>query len=129
MPTNLKPFDYQIKIKPYIGTFEAYGNKSFTFDGQVNITFTCLNQTDQIVIHSKDLTILETKLFSNLTTEISINSNLKYDEVREFLTIEMKSQCEKDENYTLHIKYIGLISDSLAGFYRSSYTNSNKTLK
>lgn len=126
----MKPFDYEIKIKPYIGPFEIYGNKSFTFDGQVNISFTCLNQTDQIVIHSKDLTILETKLFvKNATTEISLNKNLKYDEVREFLTIEMKSQCEMNVNYTLHVKYIGLISDSLAGFYRSSYINSNRTLK
>jgi len=129
LPANLKPFNYDIKIKPYIGPFETYGNKSFTFDGQVNISFTCLNQTDGIFLHSKDLTILETKLFANDAKELSLNQNLKYDEIREFLSIEMSSQCEKNANYTLHIKYIGLISDSLAGFYRSSYTNSNKTLK
>jgi hypothetical protein len=129
LPANLKPFSYDIKIKPYIGPFETYGNKSFTFDGQVNISFTCLNETKEIVMHSKDLTILETKLFANDTKELSINKNLKYDEIREFLSIEMSSHCEKNANYTLHIKYIGLISDSLAGFYRSSYTNSNKTLK
>ena len=130
LPTNLKPFQYEIKIKPYLGTFEFYGNKSFTFDGHVNISFTCLNLTDKIVIHTKDLTILETKLFTNKTKEILINKNLKYDEIREFLTIEMNTQCEKNANYTLQISYIGLISDSLAGFYRSSYiANSNKSLK
>ena len=125
----MKPYFYEIKIKPYIGTFESYGNKSFTFDGQVNISFVCLNQTDKIVIHSKDLTIIETKLFKNNTNEVFISKNLKYDEVREFLTIEMNAKCERNVNYTLHMTYIGIISDSLAGFYRSSYTNSNKTLK
>ena len=125
----MKPYFQRIQIKPYIGTFEAYGLKSFTFDGITNISFICLNRTDKIVIHSKDLAILETRLFDQHGDEMSINKNLKYDEVREFLTIEMNSPCEQNTNYTLNIEYIGLVSDSLAGFYRSSYLDSNKTLK
>ena len=55
LPTHLKPFYYEISIKSFIGSM--FAEKSFKFDGNINISFTCLNSTDKIVLHIKDLEI------------------------------------------------------------------------
>lgn len=130
LPTDLKPYFYDIKIKPYIGTEEIYGNRSFTFDGWVNVSFTCLNQTKKIVLHIKDIEIKDILLYVRSyygMNEIGVEKSFKYDEELEFLTINMNTECAVYTNYTLHIAYIGQISDSLAGFYRSSYVDANGT--
>jgi hypothetical protein len=133
LPTNLKPTLYELTIKPYIG--ENYNDKSFTFEGYVNISFICLNQTNKIILHAKDLFIRSTKLyeinnsyFSGISyNEILIDNNLYYDDIREFIIINLNKDCVNGNNYVISINYTGVISNSLAGFYRSSYLDSNKT--
>ena len=82
-------------------------------------------------IHGKDLDLKEIEmcLYSKdmNCTKISTKSVL-YDQLREFYTINMNNnekECVQGRNYTLSIKYVGQISDSLAGFYRSSYTDAS----
>ena len=52
MPQNLKPTLYELTIQPYIGTNETYGDKAFTYEGQMNITFECLNATNKLIFHT-----------------------------------------------------------------------------
>ena len=79
-------------------------------------------------IHGKDLDLKEIEmcLYSKdmNCTKISTKSIL-YDQLREIYTINMNNECVQGRNYTLSIKYVGQISDSLAGFYRSSYTDAS----
>jgi len=108
---------------------ETFGSRAFTFDGNVIINFTCLTPTKHVKIHGKDLELKEADIcsHSNDTDCTKINTkSILYDELREIYTIGMNnSECVQGRNYTVSIKYVGQISDSLAGFYRSSYTDSS----
>jgi hypothetical protein len=128
LPTNLKPFEYEIYLKPYIGEAQLYGNRSFTFDGQVRIFYTCLEPTSKIVLHELDLQIKRVVHGSQRQSQEIPMSQIEHDATREFLIINLRSNCQTNANYTLKIDYIGYLSTSLAGFYRSSYLDKNKTL-
>ena len=92
------------------------------------INFTCLSPTKHVKIHGKDLDLKEIEVcsHSNDTNCTNISSkSIVYDQLREIYTISMNNECVQGRNYTLSIKYVGQISDSLAGFYRSSYTDAS----
>lgn len=129
LPTNLKPFDYELILKPYIGTESVYGNRSFTFDGQVSIMFKCVQPTNRIVMHELNLIIRRVRLGTQRTAlqEISM-SRIEHDHEREFLIINLDSACVRNADYWVQIDYTGFLTDSLAGFYRSSYLDQNRTL-
>ncbi len=124
---------YELTIKPYIG--DNYNEKSFTFEGYLNLSFICANQTNKIILHAKDLFIRSLKLFEINNSyfngisynEILIKNNLFYDDIREFVIITLNKDCVNGNNYILSINYTGVISNSLSGFYRSSYLDLNKT--
>jgi len=125
LPKSLNPFLYELQIQPFIGDANLYGNKSFTFTGQVLIHFTCLESTNKIVLHSKDLTISN---YSLNTEDIALTS-YDVEKQTDFLTFYANDSLEKDLNYTLKIEFNGIILNKLYGFYRSSYLNrgENKT--
>ena len=127
MPTNLQPFLYELQIQPYIG--RNY-DRPFTFDGSVNISFTCANATKKLVLHAKDIKIISVRLNQVVSTSylrgsvynsVALSDQFVYDDEREFVTITMLDACVKSNVYIATIVYSGLIPDSLAGFYRSSY--------
>ncbi len=132
MPENLHPFLYELQIRPYIGSPSLYGNKSFTFTGEVSINFTCLTPTNKIVLHSKNLDIKKysiESIESESTKNIELSSQVDKDEKTDFLTFYTTDTLESGLNYTLHIEFSGIITNKLFGFYRSSYLNKeeNKT--
>ena len=129
LPTNLKPFEYELILKPYIGTENVYGNRSFTFDGQVSIMFKCVQPTSRIVMHELNLIIKRVRLGTQRTElqEITM-SRIEHDHEREFLIINLDSSCVRNTDYWVLIDYTGFLTDSLAGFYRSSYLDQNRTL-
>lgn len=48
-----------------------------------------------------------------------------YDTKLEFMTINLEENCQPNRDYKLSFTYVGQIDDSLAGFYRSSYVDSD----
>jgi len=129
LPSDLKPFSYEISVRPYIGTVAEYGaEKSFKFDGNVTINFICLNPTSKIILHIKDLDIKnETlKLHSlSINDTIEVSQKWRNDFQREFMILNMNKECTLNQNYSLNMLYVGQISEYLSGFYRSSYTTSD----
>lgn len=126
LPDNLHPFLYELQIKPYIGSPSLYGNKSFTFTGEVSINFTCLIPTNKIVLHSKNLDITKysiESIESDSIANIELMPQFDKDEKTDFLTFYTTDTLESDSNYTLHIEFSGIIPNKLFGFYRSSYLN------
>ena len=123
LPDNLKPTLYEFQIQPYIGTNETWNEKAFTFDGIMNMHFTCVKPTRKVVFHIKDLFIDESKLelVKDNTESISFVNKLEYDDVREFAILYLSSECVQNARYRLKIVYTGLIGANLYGFYRSSY--------
>ena len=127
LPKNIKPYLYELTIKPYIGTNETYGDKAFTFEGQMKMHLTCIEPTNQIVFHAYELNILENSLavLDSNGQQISLRGKAEYELKRNFMTLTLDQTCKQNSNYTLGIKYTGLISEELDGFYRSSYTDAN----
>ena len=114
-------------MQPFIGTNETYGNLSFTTKGKVFLYFECKNPTNKIVFHAKDLNIDETELNlkSDKDSDLKTLYSMTYDEIRDFVTVPLSRNCVKDISYVLEIRFTGIISDELNGFYRSSYVDRN----
>lgn len=113
-------------IKPYIGPVDVYGPRSFTYDGYVNISFTCSKPTKQIIIHQRDLVFHSTRLYLLNNSELTETENdLEFDSIKEFLIINLITECAQNSNYTLEIVFTGPITESLTGFYRGSYLDSH----
>jgi hypothetical protein len=130
LPKNLKPYLYEIQLQPFIGPYEEYGSKSFSFDGKTTIHFTCLFATDKIIFHAVKLEINDYILTSSDDTQNNsiLAGNIEYDTIREFAIINLNENCTDQANYSLTLNYSGIISENLIGFYRSSYVDKfNKT--
>lgn len=130
LPKDIKPFLYQLTIKPYIGTNESYGEKAFTFDGQMKMHFTCVHSTNQIVFHAFNLLINKDtiEVRDSKDQHIPLKDGLQYEAKRNFMTLTMTQKCTVTENYTLALEYRGFINEDLVGFYQSSYTDENGTV-
>ena len=109
-------------IKPYVGTNETYKEKAFTFEGKTLISFTCLEATNKIVLHTKELKINSSKLSTN-SDSITIIAPPTIDNVTDFTTFTLSKNCVAKSNYTIEIEFSGVILQALYGFYRSSYVS------
>lgn len=123
LPDNLVPFWYELEIKPYVGP--DYQNKSFTFEGWIQMHFRCVKPTNKIIFHQKDLKLTFGNFSSQDDPELKIVSDFKYDNEKDFVTLDFNKNCKKDANYSLGIKFEGVILEKLYGFYRSSFQDKN----
>ncbi|XP_021951171.1 aminopeptidase N [Folsomia candida] len=87
LPTHLKPLYYKVDLIPYVE--EA---KNFTIDGKVWIDIDCLQATDKVTVHIKNITVTETSVRIYEIHEAQLSPSVT-----------------------------SLIADSLGGFYKSSY--------
>ncbi len=122
LPPNLKPYFYELKIKPFIGP--TFGNKSYTTEGTTRIHFICQIPTDKVYIHIKEIALKEASIAvsseSNETVDDYFVKAIQYDLIRDFVIIHIDKECTKNNKYILSVDYNGNISSSY-GFYRSSY--------
>lgn len=128
LPDNLKPTLYDFKIKPYISRNPAWPvEKDFTFEGQIDMHFTCSKPTDKIVFHAADMKIDVNSLtiYSSSENAINVSKSIEIDEKREFVIVTMNKQCAQGASYVLSMNYDGQVLPTLYGFYRSSYVNLN----
>lgn len=121
LPKTSKPINYNIELSTQID------EKIFMFQGRVEIEIEILEFTSNIVLHSFNLTIEDTKLTKNdRLTPVELLGDHKYDGLRNFLIIETVDEALiPGEIYFLTIRYNGELRDDEAGFYRSSYSDDN----
>ena len=129
MPTNLKPYFYELEIRPYIGPSEVYGNLAFTFEGKMTMHFTCLKSTNKIIFHQLNLNIDAANLELNSPddTLTKLDKNILFDAKKQFVIINLSRNCVEKANYKLVVPYTGHILSNLYGFYRGSYVYNNQT--
>ncbi|XP_066255526.1 aminopeptidase A-like isoform X1 [Euwallacea similis] len=117
LPKDIKPTQYNLTLLPFL-------DKNY-FEGFVNISLQVYNPKAQIVLHSKGHTIYSVELVQNYkrTFELmSVTDNMKF----EVLIIKPKEKIFPG-NYSLAIKFRGVLGKALGGFYKSTYKNGNKT--
>lgn len=128
MPDNLKPTLYDFTIKPYIGRNPAWpAEKDFTFEGSIDMHFTCVKSTNKIIFHAADMKIIESSLTIRSSTDpsMTVSKSIETDKLREFVIVTMSKQCVQGVGYTLSMTYDGNLLPALYGFYRSSYIDEN----
>ena len=91
--------------------------KKFTFEGIVDIQINVEHDRDTCVINSKNLNIFSINIDDN---------NVTFTEDKHNETIAIKYNFSKNiGKYHIIIKYDGDLTDSMDGYYRSSYINKN----
>lgn len=82
----------------------------------------CIQDTNNITLHAKNLTIIEEKIKVKLNHEKLENVTMKYDHENDFLSIFTSQNFYKGNKYLLYIPFEAPLSNtSLHGYYLSSY--------
>ncbi|CAF0815629.1 unnamed protein product [Brachionus calyciflorus] len=122
LPEHIKPIHYDLEIKPYVGPKELYGDKAFSFEGQIEMEFLCAKPTNKVMFHQKELKLTLVKFKSEQDPDLKItNPNFEFDYKKDFVSAYFDRDCKENVNYSLTVKFEGVILDKLYGFYRSSF--------
>jgi hypothetical protein len=119
------PISYDMTIKTYVGPF--HGEKSFTFEGTTAMHFRCLNATNKVVFHQRELNLTLVNFTSEQDPTLEItnpNFEFVYDR-KDFVTGYFNKNCMPNATYTLTLDFQGVILDKLYGFYRSTFKDKN----
>ena len=120
LPDTVEPLSYELFVHPNLSTFH--------FAGNVTMSFSVTKMTDFLLFHVKRMNISSYKLFE-ISADGTTGSSIKVVEALECLKLELfylklKSNILPQKGYQLKVVYSGLLTDSLTGFYRSSYETS-----
>lgn len=117
LPNNTIPLHYDV----WLSTDIHRGETAFT--GNVKIRIRAVENTAQITLHYRQITIENIVLRNNLNNVIQDNVTFSFVEDLEFLQVNPTSSLVAGLEYVLEITYHGLLRDDNMGFYRSSYKN------
>ena len=126
LPKNLVPFNYDLFFKVQ---FENIINNSFEYTGDVTISFSCLEDTNDLVFHINKLEINNATVSVKSITDATFNEvkgfSWKNDFERQFFVASLNQKFKANHNYTVFVQFTGYLTDDNAGFYRSSYLDDN----
>lgn len=110
LPAGVEPLLYDLTLLPNLS--------KGLYKGSVNITISVTEPRNDLVIHSKNLSITEV----NLMTDTRTLSILKVREIYEDEVLVITPDLKLSPNtYYLAIKFEGVLFGKLTGFYRSNY--------
>ena len=124
LPSTIIPSNYDISLHPNLSTFH--------FTGNVTIQIKALSDTNFIVFHARDLNFSsyelihfksEKKKEGEKEKKINIIKDLHYPRHQQ-VYLELAGKLQGGKEYVLKIGFTGVLSNNMAGFYRSSYTTS-----
>jgi aminopeptidase 2 len=129
LPDALYPTRYDIVIKPYFRVTERPEN----YDGSVSITFRASRDTNKLVLHARQLEIVNTTLQLSSTTDTQFAAwngfSWTYDSVTSLLTVDLGNTRTFRSGflYVFKTDFKGKsLSDNL-GIYRTSYMDNGQT--
>lgn len=129
LPTTLIPEFYEVTLQPFL-TPDA--NNMYIFKGNSSVVFVCMEATDLILIHSKNL---------NYTLQGSFHTSLQavdgssvppitrtwLQPTTQYLVVQLGSPLQQGQRYRLFSIFTGELADDLNGFYRSEYVDESGT--
>lgn len=123
---DFDPISYTIELTPY---FDNEGDKSFTFDGHVILTFHVNNDgLSSLRLNSYAIFYGELPTIRDLSaTPATITvTNINYEvQIVEFV---FDQNLVSGRDYEISIVYTGVLTDEMTGFYRSSYEELGETV-
>lgn len=117
LPNTTRPISYNI----WLSTDIHRGD--FTFNGVVTIQIEALENTPEITLHYRELTITNVRLLRDTGGTIQSNVPTTSRDDVEFLIIRPTVPLTQGTIYGIAITYTGVLRNDDAGFYRSSYQN------
>ncbi|KAA0722881.1 Aminopeptidase N [Triplophysa tibetana] len=124
LPDSLSPQFYNVTLWPRLVMDER---GMYFFTGTSGVAFTCLKETDLILIHSSKLNYTLTPQ-SHHAMLTGLGGTLAPAIVKtwlqtqtQFMVIHLKDKLQVGKSYWLHTEFRGELSDDLGGFYRSEY--------
>lgn len=120
LPRSIIPEHYDVELQPYIIP------DNFTFDGKVRILIKVLEPTDNVTLHINNITVdAESVKLSEASSGDAVEvASTSEDKERQFYILHLKADLKQGVMYEVYMEYLGSLTDQLAGFYRSTYTDS-----
>ena len=112
LPKDIKPERYQVYLHPNLTTFD--------FHGGVKIDVTVENPTRNILLHVKHLKITSYGIQDSQGNHLPVLRVAESKKLEQYL-VEMKDQLKTGETYTVKLEFNGQLSNTMTGFYKSSY--------
>ncbi|XP_064174607.1 thyrotropin-releasing hormone-degrading ectoenzyme-like isoform X2 [Anguilla rostrata] len=114
LPTSLRPRHYDLKLSVYMD--------NFTFSGEVNVEFECVNSTKFIVLHTDRLEVEKAVVYSDNKKHsvIKIHRQFHYPSNQVYV-IALHRELKPQKTYKVNITFEAQIENELLGFFRSSY--------
>ncbi|ODV58291.1 M1 family metallopeptidase [Ascoidea rubescens DSM 1968] len=119
LPANIKPIRYDLTLEPDFETFK--------FNGSLNLHLFVIEPSNSITLNSLEIDILSATLSDNKSFSNEKPSSIEFNEKLQQVSFKFNKTFKKDSSLILSIKFIGLLNDKMAGFYRSSYIKDGKT--
>lgn len=121
LPNDTKPETYDITLNTRVDS------QNFTFEGNVKIGITVIEETSTIKLHHRQLTIVSITLWTTTIPPLLIDLNeFTYDQDVEHLIIPIANgPLLANTSYTVEIIYTGTLRQDNGGFYRSRYLNND----
>ncbi|TFK46426.1 leucyl aminopeptidase [Heliocybe sulcata] len=118
LPTNVKPKHYDLTIRTDL--------EKHTFDGFVAVDLDVLKETSTIVLNTSQLKLGEASVYSDALKTEQIQSSTHVDAKTERVTITFGSALPAGTKAKLRIGFTGELDTSMAGYYRSKWTDDGK---
>ncbi|KAK4540281.1 hypothetical protein LTR36_009593 [Oleoguttula mirabilis] len=112
LPKNVKPLHYDLTLEPDL--------EKFTYEGTVTIDLDVLEDTKSISLNTFEIDIQETKVTSG-STVISSAPKITYNDDTQTTKVDFDQTIPAGSKAKLFHRFSGILSNSMAGFYRSSY--------
>ena len=123
LPKTLVPDHYNVSLHPRLIPDSA---GLYIFTGKSLVVFTCVEETDLILIHSNKLTY--TQVGDQLATLSAVGGSVaptiessRLQTTTQYLVLQLSGKLTKGVSYQLDTVFQGELADDLAGFYRSEY--------
>uniref|UniRef100_A0A182K329 Aminopeptidase n=1 Tax=Anopheles christyi TaxID=43041 RepID=A0A182K329_9DIPT len=125
LPKSIIPEHYDLRVYTHLGD-----ERGFLFYGQVAIRLICQDDTDNIILHSKNLTLVE-KRISLREIEPGKQSNdslidiksVQYAKENDFVIFNLGTLLKQGHKYEILIPFESSLNTGLLGYYRSSYVD------
>ena len=115
LPGNVVPRHYRLSLTPDFHTFK--------YKGQVDVKLDVNEATSSIVLNALELEFHSASVKSGGKSIKSKNINVDAD--KQIATLDFEDSLVETDQATLRIEFTGILNDKMAGFYRSSYIDSN----
>uniref|UniRef100_A0A336M458 Aminopeptidase n=1 Tax=Culicoides sonorensis TaxID=179676 RepID=A0A336M458_CULSO len=125
LPKTFHPENYRLKVITRLNE-DGQGHR---FTGKVWIVAICDENTNNITLHAKNLTINEEKVKVKLIHDKIEIKEIKYDDENDFLIIMTNETFRKGNKYMIYIPFEAPLSSGLSGYYMSSYFDQKKKEK